>query len=139
MTFATLSDLQARFGDREIKLLADRDNDGVIDAGVVESALEDADAEIVSLIGQAVSIDTANLPRNLVRLACEIARFRLYGANVGEEVRKRYEDAVRQLRLIATGQATLDGGAAAPAEAANQAPLKAAATEPGSRVFRRGL
>lgn len=139
MTFAAVSDLRKRFGDQELLLLADRDNDGVLDAGVVEAHLQDADAEIVGLISQAVTIDPANVPLNLIRLACDIARYRLYGANPTEDVRSRYKDAVAQLRLIAQGLATLDGGAIAPTEPAENTSPRAAATEPGSRIFNRGL
>lgn len=139
MTFATVSDLQSRFGQLELLLLADRDNTGTIDPGVVEACLQDADAEIVSLIGKAVTIDQANVPLNLVRLACDIARYRLYGAGPTEDVRKRYEDAVKMLIRVANGDATLDGGPGAPTEAAVQTSPMAAATAPGSRIFTRGL
>jgi len=138
MTFATVQDLEARFGRQELLLLADRDNDGELDAGVVEAHLQDADAEIMSHIGLAVSsIDPANPPLNLKRIACDIARYRLYGANPNEDARARYKDAIAFLRLVAENKATLDGGATAPADA--KTPSLAAATEPGSRIFKRGL
>src|SRR5438874_1450997 len=114
MTFAALADLTARFGEQELLLLADRDNTGAVDPGVVEAHLQDADAEIVSLLAGAVAIDPLNVPLNLKRLACDIARYRLYGASVPEDVRDRYKDAVLQLQAIAAGKATLDGGAASP-------------------------
>ncbi|MFN3582612.1 gp436 family protein [Phenylobacterium sp.] len=138
MSFATVQDLQARFGVDELRMLADRDGDGVLDAGVVEAHLQDADAEIMSHIGLAVSqVDPANPPLNLKRIACDIARYRLYGANPNEDARARYKDAVAFLRLVAENKATLDGGAAAPGEA--KAPSLAAATDPGVRIFKRGL
>lgn len=137
MTFASAQDLADRYGEQELLLVADRDNDGVMDAGVVAAALQDADAEIVSFIGQAVRIDPAKVPLNLKRLACDIARYRLYGASPTEDVRKRYDDAVSFLKRVAAGAATLDGGASAPAEA--QTPPKPAAVVPGSRIFKRGL
>lgn len=137
MTFASAQDLTDRFGDRELLMVADRDGDGVLDAGVLAAALQDADAEIISFIGQAVAIDPANPPLNLKRLACDIARYRLYGASPTDDVRKRYDDAVAFLKRVASGDATLDGGATAPAQA--QTPPKPAAAVPGSRIFRRGL
>ena len=78
MTFATATDLEARFGSAELLQLADRENVGVVDAAVVEAHLQDADAEIVALIAGAVSIDAANPPLNLKRLACDIARYKLH-------------------------------------------------------------
>ena len=137
MTFAALNDLQMRFGDQELMLLADRDNDGVIDAGVVEAHLQDADAEIVSELAGAVAINAAAPPLNLVRIACQIARYRLYGANPPEAARNDYKDAIGFLRLVRDGKASLDGGQLASAQV--QSSARPAATEPGSRIFRRGL
>lgn len=137
MTFASAQDLQDRFGLGELLLVADRDRDGAPDAEVIAAALEDADSEIVALIAGGATIDPGNVPRNLVRIACNIARYYLYQAAPTEDVRQRYEDAVAFLKLVRSGQAGLDGGAAAPA--AVQASPTAAASEPGSRIFRRGL
>ena len=137
MTFATPTDLITRYGAQEITLLADRDGDSFIDAGVVESHLADADAEIVSELAGSVAINPADPPRNLIRLACQIARYRLYGSNPPESARKDYEDALRFLRLVRDDKASLDGGTAGPTQV--QAPSLAAASEPGSRIFNRGL
>jgi phage gp36-like protein len=137
MTFASAQDLQDRIGLPELLLVADRDGDGAPDAEVIASRLEDATSEVVSLIAGAATVDPANVPRNIVRITCAIARYYLYGATAPDEVRRQYEDAVSFLKLVRTGQAGLDGGAAAPA--AVQPSPKAAATQPGSRIFTRGL
>lgn len=138
MTFASAQDLKNRFGDQELLLLADRTGDGILDAEVIAAVLVDADAEIISLVAGGAAIDAGNVPTNLVRIACDIARYRLYSnSNAPEDVRKRYEDAVKFLGLVRKGEAGLDGGPAAPT--APQASPKAAASEPGSRIFRRGL
>jgi phage gp36-like protein len=137
MTFATTADLEARFGTVELLQLTDREGVGLVSEGVAEAHLQDADAEIISLIGGAVVIDPLNPPLNLKRLACDIARYKLHGATAPEDVRKRYDDAVKFLVRVAEGKATLDGGAAAPSQA--QQPPLSAATEPGNRIFSRGL
>lgn len=137
MTFASAQDLVTRYGQQEILLLADRDGDQLADAGVLEGALADADAEIISELAGSVTIDTANPPRNLVRLSCQIARYRLYGANPPEAARNDYLDAVKFLRLVREGKASLDGGDAQPT--VTPPPSFAAASEPGNRIFRRGL
>lgn len=137
MTFASVDDLRLRYGDQELRLLADRDGDGVLDVGVVEAHLQDADAEIISELAGSVTIDPANPPLNLKRLACQIARYRLYGANPPEAPRKDYEDTLKFLRLVRDGKANLDGGASAPIKIPPSP--RAAATAPGSRIFRRGL
>lgn len=138
MAFASLTNMQDRFGDRELQLVADRDGAGNY-AAVIAAALQDADAEIIGLIGGAVAVDAGDPPLNLVRLACDIGRYRLYGANPPEDVRKRYEDAVAFLRRVAAGQASLDGGASDPTATAAPALASASATEPGVRIFNRGL
>lgn len=135
MTFASTNDLVTRYGQQEILLLADRDGDGQIDPGVVEAHLQDADAEIISELAGAVPIDANDPPLNLVRLACQITRYRLYGANPPEAARNDYTDAIAFLRRVKAGNASLDGGANAAETVA--APSLAAATEPGERIFRR--
>lgn len=137
MTFASVSDMQTRYGAQELLLLGDRDGSGALDAGVVEAHLQDADAEIVSELAGSVVIDTVNPPLNLKRLACDIARYRLYGANPPEAVRSNYKDAIAFLQRVRSGQASLDGGALTPQ--APVAPPRAAATTSDERIFRRGL
>lgn len=138
MTFAAIQDLQNRFGDQELRQLADRGGVGLLEAEVLAAVLADADAEIISLVAGGAIIDPANVPTNLVRIACDIARYRLYSNGAPpEDVRKRYDDAVKFLGLVRKGEAGLDGGAVTPT--APQASPKAAATCPGSRIFRRGL
>lgn len=137
MTFATEQDLVTRYGQQEVLLLADRDGDQVVDAGVLEAALADADAEIVSELAGQATIDPDAPPRNLVRIACQIARYRLYGANPPEAARNDYKDAIAFLRLVRDGKASLDGGDAAPTE--TPPATLAAATDPGTRIFTRGL
>lgn len=138
MTFASDQDLRDRFGDQELLLLADRDNDGVLDVAVLAAARGDADAEIVSLVAGGATIDPGNVPTNLVRIACDFVRYRLYSnGNAPDDVRKRYEDGVKFLGLVRKGEAGLDGGSVN--VATPQASPKAAASEPGSRIFKRGL
>lgn len=137
MTFAVPSDLVTRYGEEEMRLLADRDNDGILDAGVVEAHLVDADAEIISELAGAVTIDPNSPPLTVKRLACQIARYRLYGSNPPEAARNDYKDAIAFLRLVRDKKASLDGGSEDPV--ATAAPSYAAATEAGVRIFKRGL
>ncbi|MEW5687417.1 MAG: DUF1320 domain-containing protein [Pseudomonadota bacterium] len=137
MTFATPADLVSRFGQQEILLLADRDNDQLADPGVLEDALADADAEIISELAGQVPINPAAPPRNLVRIACQIARYRLYGTNPPEAARNEYTDAIKFLGRVREGKASLDGGDANPVQ--TPPPSLAAASDPGTRIFKRGL
>jgi len=107
MTYATQADLEARFGLDELTQLTDRTNAGVPDAVVVARALADADAEIDGYLASRYALPLATVPPVLARIACDIARYRLWEDRASEEVRRRYEDARRLLESIARGQVSL--------------------------------
>lgn len=107
MSYATQADLETRFGAAEILQLADRDGDDIADSGVVAGALAEADAEIDAHLAGRYVLPLATVPAILVRLACDIARYRLMADNPLEEARKRYEDARRTLESLAAGRVSL--------------------------------
>lgn len=107
MTYAIQADLETRFGAAEILQLADRDGDGLADSGVVAGALAEAAAEIDAYLAGRYALPLASVPPVLVRLACDIARYRLMADNPLEEARTRYEDARRLLENLAAGRVSL--------------------------------
>lgn len=100
--YATESDLVARFGDEinNLKLM-------VTNPKFVEDAIQDATEEINGHIGGRYPLPLPNVPSNLKRMACDIARYRLYFQQPTEEVRKRYEDAIAFLKRVADNKAHL--------------------------------
>ena len=108
MPYATLQDLVDRFGADELAQLTDRIDGTVIDPGIVARALADADAEIDGYLAVRFALPLSSVPAALVRISCDIARYRLYDS-VPDSVRKRYEDAVRDLKGYASGSLALDG------------------------------
>jgi phage gp36-like protein len=109
MSYATAADLTKRFGETELIELTDQEGVGQINESVLAVALADADAEVDSyLVGRAV-LPLSSVPPVLVRVSCDIARFRLFGAKAPEEVRNRYQDARAWLKDVAAGRAVLDG------------------------------
>lgn len=132
MTYATEADLSDRFGAVELAQLTDRDAGLVIDTAVLGRALADADAEIDSYLAARYALPLATTPTVLVRLAADMARYRLYDDRVTEAVRNRYQDAVSLLKRLASGEVRLDG-AATPPEAASGA-VAVTARSP-ARVF----
>ena len=100
--YATEQDLVARFGAEigNLKLM-------VSNPDFVKDAIQDATEEINGHIGDRYPLPLPNVPSNLERMACDIARYRLYFQQPTEEVRKRYEDAVSFLKLVATNKAHL--------------------------------
>jgi len=110
MTYATQQDLVDRFGGQEIAQLTDRTNGTVIDATVVARALGDADAEIDGYLATRYVLPLTITPAVLVRLAADIARYRLFDDRTTEAVRQRYADAVQLLKSMASGLVKLDAG-----------------------------
>lgn len=107
MTYASQQDLIIRFGEEEITQLSDRNRDGAIDVDVLTTALNDADHEIDSYLAGNYILPLPEVPPLLVRLAADIARYRLFDDVVPDEVRNRYTDAVRLLRGLADGSVSL--------------------------------
>ncbi|HRQ57659.1 MAG TPA: DUF1320 domain-containing protein [Azoarcus taiwanensis] len=103
--YATVQDLISRFGEREIAQITNRASAlDVIDMAVAERALADANAEVHSHVATRYRAPFDPVPTLLVRVACDIARYRLYDDAVPEEIRNRYTDAVRILTRIANGE-----------------------------------
>ena len=100
--YATEEDLVARFGD-EIENLKTM----LPSQSSVTDAIQDATEEINGYIGGRYALPLPNVPSNLERMACDIARSRLYFQQPTEEVRQRYEDAVSFLKLVANNKAHL--------------------------------
>lgn len=107
MTYATQSDLETRFKQQELIDLTDEANSGVIDVAAVAVALVDADAEINGYLAGRYSLPLAQTSPELVRLACDIARYKLYDARATEQVKARYDDAIKKLRDVSSGKASL--------------------------------
>lgn len=113
MPYATPSDLQERYMERDLRLVTDPGAQA-IDQARAQRALDDADAEIDGWIGQRYvlplthTIDLTPLatPVVLTRLACDVAIYRLQTLRPADDVkdaRLRYEDALKVLRLMASG------------------------------------
>jgi len=136
MTYATQTTMITRYGEREVIALTDREDLGIIDDAVLQSALAEADAEIDPyLLAARYALPLTKVPLILDSFACDITRYRLCGAGVTEtdEVRNRYRDAVQFLEKVAAGKISLglDVAGTAPAQSA---PVQVSAR---SRVFTR--
>jgi len=112
MTYATQTDLTDRFGATELAQRTDRINGAVIDTVVLGRALADADSEIDGYLATRYTLPLPSTPPVVNRLACEIARYRLYDDGVPETVRVRYQDAVSLLKRLSSGEVQLAGIAA---------------------------
>lgn len=104
--YAQVTDMQMRFGQEELEQLAPSDT-GTVDQSKVESALNDASAEMNTYLGSVYSLPLTDPNPYLKTICCDITRFRLWDDAVSEEVRKRYEDAIAWLKKVVKGDVSL--------------------------------
>jgi phage gp36-like protein len=105
--------LEERFGATEIEQLVDDDQDGTEEAGEVEAvdrACTDASRLIDGYLAARYTLPLVSTPELVVGWAADIARYRLWDDAAPEEVRRRYEDALAQLKLLAEGKIALPPG-----------------------------
>ncbi|WP_040728227.1 gp436 family protein [Thiomicrorhabdus sp. Kp2] len=109
MNYATQIDIENRYGTDSLLVVADRNDDQVVDAEVVTAALEDASAEIDSYVGVKYALPLATVPRVLSQLCVDIAFYKLSAdADMAtEERRQRYDDAIGLLKRFSRGEVTL--------------------------------
>lgn len=96
--------MEVRFGVNEIsnlKAMQTVEN-------AIEQALQDAAEEIDSYVAVKYQLPLPEVPSTLKRIACNIARYRLYFQRPTEEVENRYKAEIDFLKRIADGKATLN-------------------------------
>jgi phage gp36-like protein len=124
MAYIDREGLEARFGTAELAQLADRDSDGTEAAGeleTIERACSDASTLIDGYLASKYTLPLSSVPDLVAGWAADIARYRLWDSGAPEEIRRRYDDAIGQLRDLAKGTIALppgaDGSSAESAEA----------------------
>jgi phage gp36-like protein len=103
VTYATQQDLIDRFGLDEITQISDETGSGTLDTGRVAQALADANAQIDGFLGTRYTLPLSTIPAALNLIACDVSRYRL-ARLPADEMRRRYEDALRWLGKVATGE-----------------------------------
>ncbi|EOR08323.1 gp436 family protein [Acinetobacter tandoii] len=132
--YATREELTKRFGDEIEQLESMHPSSGT----AVQDAIQDASEEIDSYLAAKYALPLPSTPNNLKRLACDIARYRLYFQQPTEEVRKRYEDAKEFLKGVRDGKnvlAILDNQN----QVTEEKPVNAPATMPIGSTYRGGV
>lgn len=103
MAYLTQEQFSQRFGATE---LVDLLSDG---AGFDEVE-QDAASLINGYLTARYSLPLSSVPTLVAGWAADITRFKLWDDHAPEEVRKRYEDALAQLKLLAQGVISLPPG-----------------------------
>lgn len=132
--YATREDLIARFGN-EVEQLESMHPQGNT---AVESAIQDATEEIDGYLAGRYELPLPDVPNNLKRLACDIARYYLYFEQPTELVEKRYEQAIDYLKMVANKKAhlsILDNQN----QVTEEKPVNAPATMPIGSTYRGGV
>lgn len=126
--YATLDELQVRFGVQEMLGIADRDLDGMVDTAVVTAAIEAASNLIDSYIGQRYALPLDTVPGTLKAACQDLARYELYTMEPTAIVKQRRDQAVAWLKDLAAGRAALDAAAVTP-------PAPADGTQSGVQIL----
>lgn len=106
----TQTDLIHRFGERELIRLTDRAAQREIVGDVLQKAINDAEAEVLSYLAAAgFRQPLANQPAILTIKTCDICRWYLYENGIPEVVQKRYDEAVAWFKLLLKNPAMLGG------------------------------
>jgi phage gp36-like protein len=105
MAYATVADLVAEFGEREVIELTDRFEPpiGVIDQAVAQGALDRAGAVIDGYLAGRYALPLAAVPPLLNGIARDLARHALYTSAMPDVVQARYDAAMKSLRAIGDG------------------------------------
>ena len=132
--YATREDLIARFGAgvEQLESMHPQGNTAV------ESAIQDATEEIDGYLAGRYDLPLSDVPNNLKRLACDIARYYLYFEHPTELVEKRYEQAIDYLKMVANKKAhlsILDNQN----QVTEEKPANAPATMPIGSTYRGGV
>lgn len=107
--YATPEQFIARIGEHQTMELTDRRMIGVVDEEVLLVALEDSSSQIEGYLAR-YRLPLSEIPRNLTRICCDLARYRLCsmsGVTITDEVIERYKISLAELKQIAKGEITL--------------------------------
>lgn len=102
MSYAAITDLEARYGNNLLLTIADPDATGAVNTALVTQALSDAAELIDSHLQERYLLPLVNVPNLLVVLNVDIAVYRI-AVLPTEEMRNRFDDAMKMLKNIATG------------------------------------
>lgn len=105
MPYASADDIAEMYGEQLLLRIADPDDTGNFDVGIVNANLEQADDVIDAYLSSRYTLPLNSVPGILKTCAIDIAVYKMAHNRLPrtDEMRVRYEDALRMLELIAKG------------------------------------
>lgn len=137
MMYATADDFVLRIGEQQAIELTDRDRTGEINQQVLAVALADSSSQIDGYLLGRYPLPLVTVPDNLVRICCDIARYRLVSMSevtITDEIIERYKLSLKELEQIASGKISL-GIASNEVQAEDSVGVMF--SNPGNRIFSR--
>ena len=109
MAYCTQDDILNQISEDDLIQLTDDDDAGEVDTDKVSRAIDDAEALIDSYCGTKYLVPFSTVPDIIRSQAVEIAIYDLFARRMGapEERKQRYDDAIRFLKDVAGGKASL--------------------------------
>lgn len=107
MPYITQQDMIDRYGEEELIQLTDHNNLREINTDTLDRAIADAEGEVDGYLAGRFSAPITPVPKVLVRITSDIARYYLYDDMAPEHISKRYDNAVKFLKGIANGTVNL--------------------------------
>ncbi len=103
--YAARADIMALYGPTLLDLIADRDNDGRAEDAVIAAALTASTEEINGFISQRYVLPLSPVPPMFKQFCIDMAVYRMTPMDDArtEEMRRRYEDCIKRLTMIANG------------------------------------
>lgn len=102
MTYITQAEFEKRFGESELAELTESTD--------FASVAADAASLVDGYLAARYTLPLASVPMIVKGWAADVLRFKLWDEHAPEEVRRRYEDALAQLKLVSTGVIALPPG-----------------------------
>jgi len=114
VAYSAQTDILEQLDEDILIQLTDDVDAGVVDDDAVTRAIADADSEIDSYCGAHYEVPFSDVPAMVRKLSVDISIYNLYARRKGapEDRKQRYDSAIRFLRDISTGKASL--GSTAP-------------------------
>lgn len=115
-TYATTQSMITRFGREDLAEITDTEPPytGEINLTRLQAAIESANAEVDAYLAKQLHVPTVLASPFVQMMACDIARYHvvLGNARVSERDEKRYELAVKNLKLVNEGKIGIGAGTA---------------------------